>query len=180
MSVCGNYKETAHFYFVIVFILTVHQPNCVPVVPLHVLNLMFSFFIATSYYFADLGNNFFNMKWHCVSTATKSTLYGTTGVAWLDDVFKFSATTELLLLKVMEFMLIEFKFTFSISSSTWCCSIGGSMQWNFLFCCFCRPLWNVYPSHRHSGLFPWLYPILPLCCVSSEYFVKVFCFVYVF
>ena len=41
------------------------------------------------------------------------TLYGTTDVAWLDDVFKFAVMTENLLLKVIEFI-----YTLSISSSS--------------------------------------------------------------
>ena len=53
-------KKKLHILILLLFsILTVNLPHCVMVIPLYVLNLMFSFFIAASYSFLDLGNNFF-------------------------------------------------------------------------------------------------------------------------
>ena len=51
-------KKLHIFIFLFFYFLTVHLPNCVIVVLLYVLNLMFSFFIAASCSFVDLGYEF--------------------------------------------------------------------------------------------------------------------------
>ena len=149
MSISRNYKEMQNFILLLFSILTVHLPNCVIVILLYVLNLIFSFFVAASSSFVDLGNDFLNI-WKGIMFPSESTLYCTTDVAWLDDVFKFAVMIWYLLLKVMEFMLIEFIFTLSILPSSWCYTCG-SVLWNFLLQLFLQTSlkWLIFLHATH-------------------------------
>ena len=123
----------------------------------------------------------------------KSTLYGTTDVAWCDNVFQFAVMTECLLLKVMEFMLnriyihlinivfIVMLFFLWVDAAQLFVSITSADLFEvaeFSACCthlsICSALCGqmngttVLASlfHGYTGLFLQLHLILPLHCVS--------------
>ena len=96
-----------------------------------------------------------HLKWHL------STLYGTTNVAYLHDVFKFPFMTEHLLLKLKEFTIIEFIFTLTIPSPSWCCSSCGSILCNILLLLLLQTSFEVVDFSHTAHL--------SICWASSKW-----------